>query len=97
MGRCSRLGDRRNNERRERVNDHILRATRYKRRANSERNYLRGSSCTSRRVRVPTMREGETMQETMEREKAEAIATLNRANRALSRIFGIEEGEGEDE
>ena len=33
------------------------------------------------------------MQETMEREKAEAIATLNRANRALSRIFGIEEGE----
>ena len=31
------------------------------------------------------------MQETMEREKAEAIATLNRANRALSRIFGIED------
>ena len=43
------------------------------------------------------MREGETMQETMEREKAEAIATLKRANRALSRIFGIEEGEGDDE
>ena len=43
------------------------------------------------------MREGKTMQETMEREKAEAIATLNRANRALSRIFGIEEGEGDDE
>ena len=42
------------------------------------------------------MREGETMQETMEREKAEAIATLKRANRALSRIFGIEE-EDEDE
>jgi len=40
----------------------------------------------------------ETMQEMMEREKAEAIATLNRANRALSRIFGIEgEGEGDDE
>lgn len=33
------------------------------------------------------------MQETMEREKAEAIATLKRANGALSRIFGIEEGD----
>ena len=30
------------------------------------------------------------MQEMMEREKAEAIATLNRANSALSRLFGIE-------
>jgi len=39
------------------------------------------------------MREGETMQETMEREKAEAIRTLNRANRALSRIFNVEEEE----
>jgi len=38
----------------------------------------------------------ETMQEMMEREKAEAIATLKRANSALSRIFGIEEeDEGE--
>ena len=37
------------------------------------------------------MNEGETMQETMEREKAKAIATLKRANSALSRIFGIEE------
>ena len=37
------------------------------------------------------MNERETMQETMEREKAEAIATLKRANSALSRIFGIEE------
>ena len=44
------------------------------------------------------MREGETMQETMERERAEAIRTLNRANRAFERIFGVqEEGEGEDE
>jgi hypothetical protein len=33
----------------------------------------------------------ETMQEMMEREQAEAIATLKRANSALSRIFGIEE------
>ena len=40
----------------------------------------------------------ETMQETMEREKAEAVAMMRRANSAMSRIFGIEEeGEGEDE
>jgi hypothetical protein len=32
----------------------------------------------------------ETMEQIMEREKAEAIATLNRANGALSRLFGIE-------
>lgn len=37
----------------------------------------------------------ETMQEMMEREKAEAIATLKRANSALSRIFGIEEEDDE--
>ena len=36
------------------------------------------------------------MEEVMNQELNEAIATLNRANRALSRIFGIEEeGEGE--
>lgn len=35
------------------------------------------------------------MEQIMEREKAEAIATLNRANSALSRLFGIE-GEDED-
>jgi len=40
----------------------------------------------------------ENMEELMNQELNEAIATLNRANRALSRIFGIdEEGEGEDE
>lgn len=39
----------------------------------------------------------ETMQEIMERELQEAIATLNRANSALSRIFNTEEGEEEDE
>lgn len=38
----------------------------------------------------------ETMKETMEREKAEAIAMLNRANSALSRIFNVEEGEEEE-
>ena len=52
---------------------------------------MRRSSRTGQGMRVLTMNEGETMQETMEREKAEAIATLKRANSALSRIFGIEE------
>lgn len=37
------------------------------------------------------MKERETMEEVMNQELNEAIATLNRANRALSRIFGIEE------
>jgi hypothetical protein len=36
------------------------------------------------------------MKETMEQEREEAIATLERANSALARIFGIEEvGESE--
>jgi hypothetical protein len=36
------------------------------------------------------------MRETMEQELAEAIATVEKANGALARIFGIEqEGEGE--
>jgi hypothetical protein len=39
----------------------------------------------------------ESMQEIMEREKAEAIRNLNLANSALSRLFGIEEEEEEDE
>jgi hypothetical protein len=43
------------------------------------------------------MREGETMQETMKREQEEMLATLMRANSALSRIFNVEEGEGDDE
>lgn len=42
------------------------------------------------------MSKGETMEELMNQELNEAIATLNRANGALSRLFGIEE-EGEDE
>lgn len=37
-----------------------------------------------------------SMKETMEQEMAEAIATLNKANGALARIFGIEQ-EGESE
>lgn len=35
------------------------------------------------------------MRELMEQELAEAIATLDKANGALSRIFNMEEGEGE--
>jgi hypothetical protein len=39
----------------------------------------------------------ENMQEMMAREQAEALATLMKANRALERIFGIEEeGENDD-
>jgi hypothetical protein len=58
---------------------------------------MRRSPSTRQRLRVLTMSERETMQEMMEREKAEAIATLNKANRALDRIFGIQEGEDDDE
>lgn len=39
------------------------------------------------------MREGETMEETMAREQAEALAALKKANRALERIFGVQEEE----
>ena len=38
----------------------------------------------------------ETMQETMAREQAEALATLMKANRAFERIFGTKE-ESDDE
>lgn len=37
----------------------------------------------------------ETMRETMAREQAEALATLMRANRAMARIFNLEEEENE--
>lgn len=42
------------------------------------------------------MNERETMEEVMNQELNEAIATLNRANRALSRIFGIEKEENNE-
>jgi hypothetical protein len=38
-----------------------------------------------------------SMKETMERELAEAIRTLELANSAFSRLFNMEEGEDEDE
>jgi hypothetical protein len=43
------------------------------------------------------MKEGDTMQERMQQEHDEMLATLNLANSALMRIFGIGEGEGDDE
>jgi len=55
--------------------------------------YMRRSSSTSERMWVQDM--SETMQEMMEREIAEAIATLNKANRALDRLFNTQEGESE--
>lgn len=37
------------------------------------------------------------MQETMEREMQEAMAMMIRANRAIDRLFNMQEGEEEDE
>jgi hypothetical protein len=53
--------------------------------------YMRRSSSTYQRVRVQDM----NMKELMDQERAEAIATLDKANSALSRIFNVEEGESE--
>jgi hypothetical protein len=39
---------------------------------------------------------GETMQETMKREQEELLATLTRANSALSRLFNVEEEEKDE-
>lgn len=43
---------------------------------------------------MSTMKE-ESMKEIMDKELEEAIATLKRANSALSRIFNVEEEESE--
>ena len=40
---------------------------------------------------------GETMKEMMDKELAEAIAMMNRANRAIDRLFNTQEREEEDE
>ena len=58
---------------------------------------MRRSPSTRQRLRVLTMKEGDTMQERMQQEHDEMLATLNLANSALMRIFGIGEGEGDDE
>lgn len=42
------------------------------------------------------MSKGETMEELMNQELNEAIATLNRANSALSRLFNVEEEESDE-
>lgn len=54
---------------------------------------MRRSSCPCQRLRMPTM--SETMKDMMEREMAEAIAMMNRANRAMDRIFNTQEGEND--
>lgn len=41
------------------------------------------------------MNKGENMKEIMDKELEEAIATLKRANSALSRIFNVEEDDSE--
>ena len=38
----------------------------------------------------------ETMEETMKREQQELLATLTRANSALSRLFNVEEEESNE-
>jgi diadenosine tetraphosphate (Ap4A) HIT family hydrolase len=45
-------------------------------------------------LRVPTM--SESMEQLMEKEIAEAIATLNKANRALDRLFNTQEGDDDE-
>jgi cell division protein FtsX len=58
---------------------------------------MRGSlSAIKEWLRVPIMSKEETMKDLMNQELNEAIATLNRANNALSRIFNVEEGEEEN-
>ena len=59
---------------------------------------MRRPPSTGKGLRVLTMSREETMKEMMERERAEAIRSMERANRAMSRIFNLEEREeGENE
>jgi hypothetical protein len=51
------------------------------------------SPSASERMWMPAM--SETMEETMKREQEELLATLMRANSALSQLFGFEEDENE--
>ena len=55
--------------------------------------YMWRSPSAGERVRVQSMSE----RETIDREMAEAIAMMKRANRAIDRIFNTEEGEEENE
>jgi nucleoid-associated protein YejK len=65
-----------------------------KRKKERANDYMRGSPSTGERMRVQDM--SETMEQIMEREIAEAIATLNKANRALDRLFNTTEGESDE-
>ena len=55
---------------------------------------MRRSSSAGERLRVQDM--NESMEQLMEREMAEAIATLNKANRALDRLFNTQEGDNDE-
>lgn len=55
--------------------------------------YMWRPPSTGERVRVHSMSE----RETIDKEMAEAIAMMKRANRAIDRIFNTEEGEEENE
>jgi hypothetical protein len=52
---------------------------------------VRGSPRTGRRVRV------QSMSETTEKDTAEALRNMERANRAMARIFNLEEEENEND
>ena len=55
---------------------------------------MRRSSNTGKGLWVQDM--SESMEQLMEKEIAEAIATLNKANRALDRLFNTAEGESDE-
>lgn len=56
---------------------------------------MRRPPSTRQGLRVQSMNERESMQEAMEKEQQEMIRTINRANRALGRIFNLEEEDDE--
>jgi hypothetical protein len=54
---------------------------------------VRGSPRTGRRVRVQSMSD----KETTEKDTAEALRNMERANRAMARIFNLNEEEEDNE
>jgi hypothetical protein len=54
---------------------------------------VRGSSRAGRRVRVQSMSE----RETTEKDTAEALRNMERANKAMARIFNLDEEEEDNE
>jgi hypothetical protein len=75
--------------RKERMNEYLLRTARLQGCKDSKRSYMRGSFSTNRRVRV------QSMSEMTEKDIAEALRNMERANRAMARIFNMEEEENE--